>query len=86
MSVSGSGVAAEGGADLLRGGRGAGRALPSRQEACLQRVTCCLSPQSRYRILVEILDENDNKPKFLEETIRPLTVSEVKGSEQTRML
>ncbi|XP_038134345.1 cadherin-related family member 5 [Cyprinodon tularosa] len=33
--------------------------------------------QSQYRILVEILNENDNKPKFLEATIQPFTVSEV---------
>ncbi|KAM7378648.1 hypothetical protein PAMA_013523 [Pampus argenteus] len=32
--------------------------------------------QSQYRILVEILDENDNKPNFLEETIQPFTISE----------
>ncbi|XP_007544705.1 PREDICTED: protocadherin-9-like [Poecilia mexicana] len=33
--------------------------------------------QSHYRILVEILNENDNKPKFLEETIQPFSISEV---------
>ncbi|KAM7367467.1 hypothetical protein PAMP_015367 [Pampus punctatissimus] len=33
--------------------------------------------QSQYRILVEILDENDNKPNFLEETIQPFTISEL---------
>ncbi|KAM6895728.1 cadherin-related family member 5 [Xenentodon cancila] len=33
--------------------------------------------QSHYRILVEILNENDNKPTFLEETIRPLSISEL---------
>ncbi|XP_027900197.1 cadherin-related family member 5 isoform X3 [Xiphophorus couchianus] len=33
--------------------------------------------QSHYRILVEILNENDNKPKFLEETIQPFIISEV---------
>lgn len=34
--------------------------------------------QIHYRILVEILNENDNKPKFLEETIQPFSISEVK--------
>ncbi|XP_069580248.1 cadherin-related family member 5 [Brachyistius frenatus] len=33
--------------------------------------------QSRFRILVEVLNENDNKPHFLPETIQPLTVSEL---------
>ncbi|XP_061570383.1 cadherin-related family member 5 [Cololabis saira] len=33
--------------------------------------------QTRFRILVEILNENDNKPIFVEETIRPLSVSEL---------
>ncbi|MED6246241.1 hypothetical protein ATANTOWER_014806 [Ataeniobius toweri] len=33
--------------------------------------------QSHYRILVEIQNENDNKPKFLEETIQPFSISEV---------
>ncbi|XP_022067919.2 cadherin-related family member 5 isoform X2 [Acanthochromis polyacanthus] len=33
--------------------------------------------QSRYRLLVEILNENDNQPKFLQETIQPFTVSEL---------
>ncbi|XP_023205622.1 cadherin-related family member 5-like isoform X3 [Xiphophorus maculatus] len=33
--------------------------------------------QSHYRILVEILNENDNKPKFLEGTIQPFIISEV---------
>ncbi|XP_054876777.1 cadherin-related family member 5 [Poeciliopsis prolifica] len=33
--------------------------------------------QSHYRILVEILNENDNKPKFLEESIQPFSISEV---------
>ncbi|XP_041820400.1 cadherin-related family member 5 [Chelmon rostratus] len=33
--------------------------------------------QSQYRILVEILNENDNKPNFLEETIHPFTISEL---------
>ncbi|XP_029969880.1 cadherin-related family member 5 [Salarias fasciatus] len=33
--------------------------------------------QGRYRILVEVLNENDNTPAFLQETVQPLTVSEV---------
>ncbi|XP_054862751.1 cadherin-related family member 5 isoform X2 [Amphiprion ocellaris] len=33
--------------------------------------------QSRYRLLVEILNENDNRPNFLQETIQPFTVSEL---------
>lgn len=37
----------------------------------------CLFPQSQYRILVEIVNENDNRPKFLKETIQPFTISEV---------
>lgn len=33
--------------------------------------------QSEYRIMVEILNENDNKPRFVERTIQPLYISEV---------
>ncbi|XP_070785444.1 protocadherin-15 [Enoplosus armatus] len=33
--------------------------------------------QSQYRILVEIVNENDNRPNFLEETIQPFTISEL---------
>lgn len=33
--------------------------------------------QSRYRIVVEILNENDNRPKFVPQTIQPFTISEV---------
>ncbi|XP_051249078.1 uncharacterized protein cdhr5-rs isoform X3 [Dicentrarchus labrax] len=33
--------------------------------------------QSQYRIVVEIVNENDNKPHFLEETIPPFTVNEL---------
>ncbi|XP_019126719.2 cadherin-related family member 5 [Larimichthys crocea] len=33
--------------------------------------------QSQYRILVEIVNENDNRPKFLKETIQPFTISEL---------
>ncbi|KAM8883907.1 cadherin-related family member 5 isoform 1-T1 [Synchiropus picturatus] len=33
--------------------------------------------QCQYRILVEILNENDNKPSFLNETIQPVTISEL---------
>ncbi|XP_068611630.1 cadherin-related family member 5 [Brachionichthys hirsutus] len=33
--------------------------------------------QSHSRILVEILNENDNRPDFLPETVRPLAVSEL---------
>ncbi|XP_005734273.1 cadherin-related family member 5 isoform X2 [Pundamilia nyererei] len=33
--------------------------------------------QGNYRILVEILNENDNKPNFLLETIQPFTISEL---------
>ncbi|XP_030295055.1 protocadherin-15 isoform X1 [Sparus aurata] len=33
--------------------------------------------QSQYRILVEIVNENDNRPNFLQETIQPFTISEL---------
>ncbi|KAL4659484.1 cadherin-related family member 5-like [Arapaima gigas] len=33
--------------------------------------------QSEYRIMVEILNENDNKPVFFEETIQPVNISEL---------
>lgn len=33
--------------------------------------------QSRYRVMVEILNENDNMPHFLEDTIQPRYISEV---------
>ncbi|XP_068163236.1 cadherin-related family member 5 isoform X2 [Antennarius striatus] len=33
--------------------------------------------QSRSRILVEILNQNDNRPAFLEETLRPVAASEL---------
>ncbi|XP_053169834.1 cadherin-related family member 5 [Scomber japonicus] len=33
--------------------------------------------QSQYRILVQILNENDNRPNFLPETIQPFSVSEL---------
>ncbi|XP_029350689.1 cadherin-related family member 5 [Echeneis naucrates] len=33
--------------------------------------------QCQYRILVEIVNENDNRPNFLQETIQPFTVSEL---------
>lgn len=33
--------------------------------------------QGNYRIVVEILNENDNKPNFLFETIQPFTISEL---------
>ncbi|XP_076578134.1 protocadherin-15 isoform X2 [Chaetodon auriga] len=33
--------------------------------------------QSQYRILVEIVNENDNRPNFVEETIHPFTISEL---------
>lgn len=33
--------------------------------------------QGRYRIMVEILNENDNMPYFLEDTIQPRYISEV---------
>nr|XP_040028968.1 protocadherin-15 isoform X2 [Gasterosteus aculeatus aculeatus] len=33
--------------------------------------------QSKFRILVEILNENDNRPKFVEETIHRFTVNEL---------
>lgn len=36
-----------------------------------------LFPQSQYRILVEIVNENDNRPNFLQDTIQPFTFSEV---------
>ncbi|XP_028809643.1 cadherin-related family member 5 isoform X2 [Denticeps clupeoides] len=33
--------------------------------------------QSQYRIMVEILNENDNMPVFMEETIQPIYISEL---------
>ncbi|XP_029901442.1 cadherin-related family member 5 isoform X2 [Myripristis murdjan] len=33
--------------------------------------------QSRHRIMVEILNENDNKPQFLKETIEPFYINEL---------
>ncbi|KAG5267210.1 hypothetical protein AALO_G00219210 [Alosa alosa] len=33
--------------------------------------------QSEYRIMVEILNENDNKPRFVEKTIQPLYITEL---------
>ncbi|XP_035604511.2 cadherin-related family member 5-like isoform X2 [Oncorhynchus keta] len=33
--------------------------------------------QSEYRVMVEILNENDNKPRFLEKTIQPRYISEL---------
>ncbi|TDG96431.1 hypothetical protein EPR50_G00228190 [Perca flavescens] len=33
--------------------------------------------QSRFRIVVEILNENDNRPNFLQETIQPFSISEL---------
>ncbi|XP_035283077.1 cadherin-related family member 5-like [Anguilla anguilla] len=33
--------------------------------------------QSKYRIMVEILNENDNRPAFLEHTIQPFRISEL---------
>ncbi|XP_040008488.1 cadherin-related family member 5 [Xiphias gladius] len=33
--------------------------------------------QSQYRILVEIVNENDNRPNFLQDTIQPFTFSEL---------
>ncbi|KAG2460320.1 DRD4 protein, partial [Polypterus senegalus] len=35
------------------------------------------SIQTTYRIMVEILNENDNKPEFLQQTIQPVNVSEL---------
>ncbi|KAM6986273.1 cadherin-related family member 5 [Aplochiton taeniatus] len=35
--------------------------------------------QNQYRIVVEILNENDNKPRFLEKTIQPFHISELKA-------
>ncbi|XP_028306513.1 uncharacterized protein LOC114465598 [Gouania willdenowi] len=34
-------------------------------------------PQSVYRIVVEIIDENDNKPVFAEDTVQYFTISEL---------
>ncbi|XP_029103325.1 cadherin-related family member 5-like [Scleropages formosus] len=39
--------------------------------------------QSEYRIMVEILNENDNKPVFLEETIQPVNISELAAVNST---
>uniref|UniRef100_A0A3B5AZL7 Cadherin domain-containing protein n=1 Tax=Stegastes partitus TaxID=144197 RepID=A0A3B5AZL7_9TELE len=33
--------------------------------------------QGHFRLLVEILNENDNRPNFLQETIQPFTISEL---------
>ncbi|KAL7857847.1 hypothetical protein AOLI_G00179490 [Acnodon oligacanthus] len=33
--------------------------------------------QNEYRLMVEILDENDNKPYFIEKTIQPRSISEL---------
>ncbi|XP_036375535.1 cadherin-related family member 5-like [Megalops cyprinoides] len=33
--------------------------------------------QSEYRIMVEILNENDNRPAFLEHTVQPFSISEL---------
>ena len=41
-------------------------------------MTLCSCPQSQFRLLVEILNENDNRPNFLKETVQPFSVSEVK--------
>ncbi|XP_049892528.1 cadherin-related family member 5 [Epinephelus moara] len=35
--------------------------------------------QTQYRILVEIVNENDNTPNFLKDTIQPFTISELTG-------
>ncbi|XP_051786213.1 protocadherin beta-10 [Erpetoichthys calabaricus] len=35
------------------------------------------SIQTTYRIMVEILNENDNKPEFLQQTIQPVNISEL---------
>ena len=42
-----------------------------------RRVSFHPPSQSEYRIMVEILNENDNKPRFVERTIQPLYISEV---------
>ncbi|XP_053575124.1 protocadherin alpha-13-like [Bombina bombina] len=34
-------------------------------------------PTIQYRIIVQVLNENDNKPKFLEETVMPQNISEL---------
>uniref|UniRef100_A0A3B3S577 Cadherin domain-containing protein n=1 Tax=Paramormyrops kingsleyae TaxID=1676925 RepID=A0A3B3S577_9TELE len=36
-----------------------------------------LDRESEYRIMAEILNENDNKPVFMEETVQPVAVSEL---------
>lgn len=33
--------------------------------------------QNKYRIMVEILNENDNSPVFVNTTVQPLIISEV---------
>lgn len=37
-----------------------------------------LSVQGHYSIAVEVMNENDNRPKFQRETVEQLSISEVK--------
>uniref|UniRef100_A0A8P4GKB4 V-type proton ATPase subunit F n=2 Tax=Clupeocephala TaxID=186625 RepID=A0A8P4GKB4_DICLA len=43
----------------------------------IAELTCYEDDVIQYRIVVEIVNENDNKPHFLEETIPPFTVNEL---------
>ncbi|XP_038834301.1 cadherin-related family member 5 [Salvelinus namaycush] len=51
-----------------------------RQGSVLMAALTCYEDdiiQSEYRVMVEILNENDNKPRFLEKTIQPRYISEL---------
>ncbi|XP_035640685.1 cadherin-related family member 5 isoform X1 [Oncorhynchus keta] len=51
-----------------------------RQGSVLMAALTCYEDdiiQSEYRVIVEILNENDNKPKFFEKTIQPRYISEL---------
>ncbi|XP_070997411.1 cadherin-related family member 5 isoform X1 [Oncorhynchus clarkii lewisi] len=54
--------------------------LSKRQGSVLMAALTCYEDdiiQSEYRVMVEILNENDNKPRFLEKTIQPRYISEL---------
>ncbi|XP_010885242.2 cadherin-related family member 5 isoform X3 [Esox lucius] len=51
-----------------------------RQGSILMAALTCYQDdimQSEYRVMVEILNENDNKPKFVEKTIQPRYINEL---------
>uniref|UniRef100_A0A4W5NE96 Cadherin domain-containing protein n=1 Tax=Hucho hucho TaxID=62062 RepID=A0A4W5NE96_9TELE len=54
-----------------------------RQGSVLMAALTCYEDdiiQSEYRVIVEILNENDNKPRFFEKTIQPRYISEPDAS------